>query len=89
MRQSILEAAYHSKLQNVNSPLSISALLPLFSDQPKSVPMVRHAVATVKLAVKKLNPDQLFVIAINQPIFAVAKQILTRNGQTLMEKNTS
>jgi hypothetical protein len=68
-------AAYHSKLQEVDSPVAISSLLPLFPDNSKSVAMIRHSMDVVKLAVDSLNPRPVPVIAMDQPLFAVAKQI--------------
>ncbi|KAL9954824.1 hypothetical protein ACROYT_G042404 [Oculina patagonica] len=71
-------AAYHSTTdlhQNTTSSSAISALLPLFPDQAKSVAMIRHAMDVVKACVHHLNPGQTPVIAMDQPLYAVAKQI--------------
>lgn len=57
------------------SSVAISALLPLFPDQAKSIAMIRHAMAVIKLSVEQLNPGQVPVIAFDQPLFAVAKEI--------------
>ena len=59
----------------VNSPLLISSLLPLFPDNSKYVAMIRDSMDVVKPAVDSLNPGQIPVIAMGQPLFAVAKQI--------------
>ena len=70
--------AFHSRdAQYSSSPIAsaISALLPLFPDQAKSIAMIRHAMDIIKLSVNLLNPDQVPVIAFNQPLFAVAKEI--------------
>lgn len=37
--------------------------------------MIRHSMDVIKLAVNSLNPNQVPVIAMDQPLFAVAKQI--------------
>lgn len=53
----------------------ISALLPLFPDQSKSIAIIRHAMVVIKLFVEQLNPGQVPVIAFDLPLFAVAKEI--------------
>lgn len=52
-----------------------SALLPLFPDQAKSMPMIRHAMDVIKACVNYLNPCQVPVFTMDQPLYAVAKQI--------------
>lgn len=73
-------AAYHAKNShsgesNDHSPTTVSALLPLFPDESKSVAMIRHSMAVVRKAVEVLNPGQTPVIACDQPLFMIAKQI--------------
>ena len=70
-------AAYHSHQPSCASPSSaaISALLPLFPDQAKSKAMIKHSMAVIKLSLEKLNPGQVPVIAFDQPLYAVAKEI--------------
>ena len=73
-------AAYHAKNSysgesNDNSPLTISALVPLFPDESKSVTMIRHSIDVDKKAVEVLNPGQTPVIACDQPLLMIAKQI--------------
>ena len=69
--------AFHScDLSSSPSASAISALLPLFPDQAKSIAMIRHAMDIIKLSVNHLNPDQVPVIALDQPLFAVGKEIL-------------
>ena len=53
----------------------ISSLLPLFPDQAKSVAMIRHSMDIIKACVNHLNPGQVPVIAMDQPLYTVAKQI--------------
>lgn len=52
-----------------------SAENPLFPDQAKSIAMIRHAMDIIKLSVNHLNPGQVPVIALDQPPFAVGKEI--------------
>ena len=67
--------AYHSNVHGVDYPVAIFSLLPLLPDQAKSFAMIRHSMDVIKLAVYSLNPTQVPVIAMDQPLFAVAKQI--------------
>ena len=68
--------AFHSSnLSSSPSASAISALLPLFPDQAKSIAMIRHAMDIIKLSLNHLNPGQVPVIALDQPLFAVAKEI--------------
>ena len=68
-------AAYHGNLQTENRVPTISALLPLFPDDSKSIGMIRHSMDIVREAVKFLNPGQVPVVALDQPLFAIAKLI--------------
>ena len=69
---------YHLQLQpeeaNDNEP-AISALIPLFPDQGKSAAMIRHSMDAFKDSMNHVNPGQTPVIAMNQPLFTLAKQI--------------
>ena len=77
-KKTISWLAYHSQLQpeeaNDNEP-AISALLPLFPDQAKSAAMIRHSMDAIKDCVSRVNPGQTPVIAMDQPLFTLAKQI--------------
>ena len=50
-------------------------MLPLFHEDSKSVAMVRHSMDMIKLAVQKLNPAQVPVITLDQPLYAITKKI--------------
>ena len=68
--------AFHSRdLSSSPTSSALSALLPLFPDQAKSIAMIRHAMDIIKLSVNHLNPGQVPVIGFDQPLFAVAKEI--------------
>lgn len=76
--ENISWVAYHSTTdlhQNTTSPSAISALLPLFPDQAKSVAMICHAMDVIEACVHHQNPGQTLVIVMDQPLNAVAKQI--------------
>ena len=68
-------AAYHSNKQEAPDTTSISALLPLFPDDSKTTAMMKHAMTVVKENVSILNPGQVSVIACDQPLFKLAKEI--------------
>jgi len=76
--EAISWAAYHAWSQQEALPdgnTAISALLPLFYDEAKSVAMIRHAMDVVRSAVGILNPSQIPIITCDQPLYALAKQI--------------
>ena len=53
----------------------LTALLPLLRDQAHSVATIKHVMDKISDTVAFLNPGQVPVIAADQPIYAVAKQI--------------
>ena len=67
--------SYHAKNQNDEKEIDISVLLPLFCEGLKSAVMIKHAMLVVKQAVNHVNPNQTPVVALDQPLHAVAKQI--------------
>ena len=69
-------AAYHAGQQSVQNCLpAITALLPLFPDDSKSVAMIQHSMDNIQESVQKLNPGQIPVITCDQPLYTLAKQI--------------
>lgn len=69
-------AAHHANLQPKQAVMpAITLLLPLFPDEAKSVAMICHSMDVIKKATEYLNPAQVPVIAVDQPLFTVAKQI--------------
>ena len=49
---------------------AITALLPLFSEKADTPATVKHGMSLVQAITACLNPDQIFVLACDQPIFA-------------------
>ena len=47
----------------------------MFTDNAHSLAMVAHAITVITAAMKHLNPSQIPVITVDQPLFALAKQI--------------
>ena len=73
---SITWAAYHSKnQQQTNDPPAITALLPLFYEKADTPAMIKHGMDMLREATSFLNPGQVPVITLDQPLFALAKAI--------------
>ena len=69
-------AAFHANAQQPRDfDVTITSLLPLFPDDSKSVAMIRHSMDVVQRAVHLLNPGQVPVLTLDQPLFTIAKQI--------------
>ena len=49
--------------------------MPLFHENSQSVAMIRHAMMIAKDAIQHLNHEQVPVIAMDQPLYVLAKQI--------------
>jgi hypothetical protein len=74
--ENITWSAHHaSKKRGPVFEVSITSLLPLPHDQAHSVATIRHVIDKIKDTVAYLNPIQIPVIAADQPIYALAKQI--------------
>lgn len=64
-------AAYHSSHQQQTSNLpAITALLPLFYEKADTPAMVKHGMDVPREATSFLNPGQVPVITLDQPLFA-------------------
>ena len=50
-------------------------LLPLFFEKAATIPMVRHGMTIMRKATEKLNPGQIPVMAVDQPLFALSKYV--------------
>lgn len=69
-------SAYHSsKGRGPHVNISISSLMPLLQEQAHSVATIKHAMDKVKEVTSFLNPRQTPVMACDQPLFVLAKQI--------------
>ena len=68
--------AYHaSRIAEKHITPAIVSLLPLFPDDSKSPAMIKHGMTMVKMATQVVNPGQVPVIAADQPLYAIAKQV--------------
>ena len=52
-----------------------TAKLPLFTESSNSPAIIKHAMSVIGAAVKRLNPAQIPVITLDQPLYAIAKTI--------------
>ena len=69
-------AAFHANAQQPRDfDVTITSLLPMFPDDSKYVAMIRHSMDVVQGAVHLLNPGQVHVLTLDQPLFTIAKQI--------------
>ena len=69
-------AAFHAHcLSQPARPVSITALLPLFHESAHTVAMIKHSMDVISSAVQYINSAQTPVIAFDQPLFAIAKEI--------------
>ena len=83
-------SGFHADQESDKDVLPIlTALLPLFEEPSKSVAMIRHSMNMIKASVDRLNPGQIPVIAFDQPLYAIAKQIQWEIGQRSMAKTSS
>ncbi len=79
-------SAWHANMQNiVITHAAINGLLPLFLDSAHSVAMIKHSMTLVQAIVQYLNPGQVPVLAADQPLYAIAKQIQWSWPSTLGE----
>ena len=69
-------SAHFASLQS-KTPRSqaITALLPLFNENAQTMAMIQHSMKIFKEGVAYVNPNQTLVIAMDQPLFAIARHI--------------
>jgi len=54
---------------------SIEALLPLFHEKAATPEMIRHGMELVKKTTEHLNPQQVPVMVVDQPLYDLAKKM--------------
>ena len=81
-------STHFSSLQS-QAPRSqaIYALLPLFDENAHTMAMIQHSMKIVKEGVAYVNPNQTPVIAMDQSLFAIAKQIQWEKADLYGEEN--
>ena len=73
--ENISWSAHFANLQQDVRPAAITALLPLFSESAHSLAMVKHSMDLIQRATSHVNPGQVPVITLDQPLYAIAKKI--------------
>ena len=68
-------AFYASQLPPTKPSRDISTLLPLLNESINSPAMVSHCFKVISKIVQELNPLQPTVITVDQPVYAIAKQV--------------
>ena len=70
-------AAYHASNERQPSDYqpAITSLMPMFLENAHSAPMILHGMNVIRSALQLVNPEQTPVIAMDEPLFALAKQI--------------
>jgi len=80
-------AAFHASLQpSTVQQADIVALLPLFLEHAHSPTMVPHGLDVINDVVEHVNPGQMPVIAMDQPLFALGKLIQWNTSETREDK---
>jgi hypothetical protein len=73
---SISWAAFHASKQTQSDyEPAILALLPMFTENAHSVAMILHAMNVITSAIHHVHSGQVPVITLDQPLFAIAKEI--------------
>lgn len=68
-------AAFHANLQTSGLYPGTVALMPLFIESAHTPAMIKHAMDVVRAATQAVNPGQVPVLAMDQPLFALGKMI--------------
>ena len=66
-------AAFHASLQTSHLYPGTAALMPLFTEMAHTPAMIKHAMDVVRAATQAVNPGQVPVLAMDQPLFALGK----------------
>ena len=74
--ENISWSAHYANLQeNVPKPPAIITLLPLFRDGAHSPAMIKHGMNLIRQITFQVNPEQIPVLTVDQPLYAIAKRI--------------
>ena len=68
-------AFYATKQQSFIDDTTTIALMPLFLENAHTAAMMHHAMSYIKKVIDHLNPGQVLVMAVDQPLYALGKQI--------------
>ena len=68
-------ASFAQMQEAIPRPPAITGLLPLFRESAHSLAMVKHGMDIIKNATHHVNPGQIPVMTVDQPLYAIAKKI--------------
>ena len=69
--------AYHVEQQQAREFYpAIFSVLPMFPDDSKSMAMICHALNVIRVAVKELNPAQVPIVTLDQPLYCKAGPVV-------------
>jgi len=70
-------SAYHTSQENISDCAhpALIKLLPLFYEKAATATIIKHGMHVFKKATHFLNPGQVFVIALDAPLYALAKLV--------------
>ena len=69
-------SAYMANLQIEDPrPPAITGMLPMFRESAHTLAMVKHGMDLIKQATDLVNPGQVPVMTVDQPLYALAKKI--------------
>lgn len=76
-RTQVMWSAYHAARSDVvgKPEKNIEALLPLFHEKASTPEMIRHGMKIVKDVTEHLNPHQVPVLVVDQPLYDLAKKV--------------
>lgn len=84
---SVSWAAYRASQSSLSTHKpAIISLLPMFMENAHSLAMIAHAMNMIRSAVHHVSPTQIPVVAVDQPLFALAKQIQWKLGNLYNEE---
>ncbi len=69
-------AAYHVSISQPNyHPPGICEFLPLLAEKVDSPATVKHGMIVIQKAIEFLNPGQIPIMAVDQPLYAIGKRV--------------
>jgi len=79
---------YHASQENISdyAQPAVTQLLPLFYEKAATAAMIKHGMNVLKKATQFLNPGHVSVIALDAPLYALAKLVQWNHLLTHGEK---
>ena len=89
-KNAIAWSAYHASQENPSDdvqPALTTQFLPLFYEKVATATMIKHGMDMLKKATQFLNPGQISVVALDAPLFPIAKLVQWNWPQTHGEED--